>query len=430
MGASPRGSLALMLCARALAVIAGRDFVASRGRQGGRARRTRASDHGEAGALDDRGSPARGGRRPARRRPDARRPRGRRPDGAIASLSVARTGARRAGHVGRGRSGSCWRQSPSAGQTCSCSPHRSACRGPGSRARCPEGRSRRGCGSPTSGSTRARAHCGSSSRSTRRGGRAGDRDPRPAGVRRDPAGHRRPVRSPPREAGPPARVRRQPAPLGRAVHRNRTVVATSPGAATGGAPASGRGRGDRTSREPGLHGPGRRPPGGPDRPEQVAPRRPRVGVLRDPALPARRPPPSGQLAHHAAHGEVHSVGTSAEEDSSVLLLVDAISDVGASGGLDGQASTLDVGVRAASALAAHHIQVGDRVGLRVLGSTHQALGPVPGSDTSDGCRSCWRRSSPAGPTRSGPGGYGCASARAASWWSSGRCSRPRSPPRW
>jgi len=77
-------------------------------------------------------------------------------------------------------------------------------------------------------------------------------------------------------------------------------------------------------------------------------------------------------------GEVHAVGTTAQEDSSVLLLLDATSDVGASAGVDGEASTLDVGVRAASALAAHHIQVGDRVALRVLGRTHQALGPGSG----------------------------------------------------
>ena len=77
-------------------------------------------------------------------------------------------------------------------------------------------------------------------------------------------------------------------------------------------------------------------------------------------------------------GEVHAVGTTAQEDSSVLLLLDATSDVGASDGLDGEASVLDVAVRAASALAAHHIQVGDRVALRVLGRTNQTLGPGSG----------------------------------------------------
>ena len=77
-------------------------------------------------------------------------------------------------------------------------------------------------------------------------------------------------------------------------------------------------------------------------------------------------------------GRVHAVGTSAQEDSSVLVLLDAVTDVGASGGVDGAASTLDVTVRAASALAAHHTRVGDRVALRVLGRTGQVLGPGSG----------------------------------------------------
>jgi uncharacterized protein (DUF58 family) len=77
-------------------------------------------------------------------------------------------------------------------------------------------------------------------------------------------------------------------------------------------------------------------------------------------------------------GELHAVGTSAQEDSAILILLDAVTDVGASGGVDGAASTLDVGVRAASGLAAHHIRVGDRVSLRVLGRTGQVLGPGSG----------------------------------------------------
>jgi uncharacterized protein (DUF58 family) len=77
-------------------------------------------------------------------------------------------------------------------------------------------------------------------------------------------------------------------------------------------------------------------------------------------------------------GELHSVGTTAQEDSAVLILLDAVTDLGASGGVDGSASTLDVTVRAASALAAHHIRVGDRVALRVLGRTGQTLGPGAG----------------------------------------------------
>jgi len=77
-------------------------------------------------------------------------------------------------------------------------------------------------------------------------------------------------------------------------------------------------------------------------------------------------------------GEVHTVGTNAQEESSVMILLDAVTDVGVSGGLDGEASTLDVAVRAASALTAHHIHIGDRVALRVLGCTNQVLGPGSG----------------------------------------------------
>lgn len=77
-------------------------------------------------------------------------------------------------------------------------------------------------------------------------------------------------------------------------------------------------------------------------------------------------------------GALHSVGTNAQEDSAVLVVVDAVADVGASDGVDGSASSLDTTVRAANALAAHHIQVGDRVSLRVLGRTNLAIGPGAG----------------------------------------------------
>ena len=120
-------------------------------------------------------------------------------------------------------------------------------------------------------------------------------------------------------------------------------------------------------------------------------------------------------------GELHAVGTSSQEDSAVLILLDAVTDVGASGGVDGAASTLDVGVRAASALAAHHIRVGDRVSLRVIGRTGQVLGPGSGGTTSAGCRSCSRRCSPAGRTCSPPGGCACGPPPARSWWCSRRC---------
>ncbi|MDQ6935264.1 MAG: DUF58 domain-containing protein, partial [Actinomycetota bacterium] len=72
-------------------------------------------------------------------------------------------------------------------------------------------------------------------------------------------------------------------------------------------------------------------------------------------------------------GELHVVTATAEEDTAVLLLVDALTDLGDSGGIDGSASSLDTTVRAAGALADHHFRIGDRVGLRVVGSSGQIL---------------------------------------------------------
>ncbi len=72
-------------------------------------------------------------------------------------------------------------------------------------------------------------------------------------------------------------------------------------------------------------------------------------------------------------GDLHVVQTRAEEDTAVLLLVDALADVGTSEGIAGAASSLDLTVRAASALTEHHLRAGDRVGLRVLGP---AVAPV------------------------------------------------------
>lgn len=69
-----------------------------------------------------------------------------------------------------------------------------------------------------------------------------------------------------------------------------------------------------------------------------------------------------------ATGELHVVETRADQDAAVLVLVDALADAGDSGGIGGSASSLDLGVRAAAALAEHHLRIGDRVALRALGS--------------------------------------------------------------
>lgn len=65
--------------------------------------------------------------------------------------------------------------------------------------------------------------------------------------------------------------------------------------------------------------------------------------------------------------ELQVVTTRAEQDASVLIVVDALRDIGVSGGVGGRASSLDLTVRAASALADHHVRRGDRVGMRVVG---------------------------------------------------------------
>ena len=78
-------------------------------------------------------------------------------------------------------------------------------------------------------------------------------------------------------------------------------------------------------------------------------------------------------------GALHVTSTVAEEDASVLLVVDSGVEVGVSGGVHGDASTLDVAVRAAGAVAEHYLVRGDRVGLRLLGSTqHNAVPTAAG----------------------------------------------------
>src|SRR4051794_4775645 len=72
--------------------------------------------------------------------------------------------------------------------------------------------------------------------------------------------------------------------------------------------------------------------------------------------------------------ELHVTTSPSEEDSGVLLVVDALGDHGRSGGLDGDPSSLDQSIRAAAALAEHHIRSGDRVGLRIVGGGGGLLG--------------------------------------------------------
>ena len=67
-------------------------------------------------------------------------------------------------------------------------------------------------------------------------------------------------------------------------------------------------------------------------------------------------------------GDLHVTSTWADRDTQIALLVDAFNDLGPSDGVDGRASSLDITVRAAGAIAEYSLHHGDRVGLRILGA--------------------------------------------------------------
>ncbi|MEP6797614.1 MAG: DUF58 domain-containing protein [Lapillicoccus sp.] len=67
-------------------------------------------------------------------------------------------------------------------------------------------------------------------------------------------------------------------------------------------------------------------------------------------------------------GTLHVTSTYGDEDSQVVLVIDAFSDLGPREGIHGRPTSLDQTVRAAGAIAEHHLVIGDRVGVRVVGS--------------------------------------------------------------
>jgi uncharacterized protein (DUF58 family) len=73
-------------------------------------------------------------------------------------------------------------------------------------------------------------------------------------------------------------------------------------------------------------------------------------------------------------GSLHVESTRAEEDTAVLLILDALADYGRSGGVGSTESSLDVTVRAAAALADQYVGGGDRVSLRVLSPAGEYAG--------------------------------------------------------
>ncbi|MEJ7831402.1 MAG: DUF58 domain-containing protein [Nocardioides sp.] len=76
----------------------------------------------------------------------------------------------------------------------------------------------------------------------------------------------------------------------------------------------------------------------------------------------------------ARTGRLHVTTARAEQDTGVLLVVDAIADHGRSDGIDGRASSLDVTLRAAAAIAEHAVREGDRVALRIVGGDCSQVG--------------------------------------------------------
>jgi len=75
---------------------------------------------------------------------------------------------------------------------------------------------------------------------------------------------------------------------------------------------------------------------------------------------------------------LHVTSTHADHDRHVVLLVDALNDIGESDGIDGRASSLDTAFRAAGAIAAHHLSTGDRVSMMVM-SPNQLRRLAPGN---------------------------------------------------
>ncbi len=71
----------------------------------------------------------------------------------------------------------------------------------------------------------------------------------------------------------------------------------------------------------------------------------------------------------ARSNELQVNSTWADLDTHIALVIDATDDFGVSEGIDGLASSLDGAVRAAGAIAEHYAPRGERVSLRVFGTT-------------------------------------------------------------
>jgi uncharacterized protein (DUF58 family) len=72
-------------------------------------------------------------------------------------------------------------------------------------------------------------------------------------------------------------------------------------------------------------------------------------------------------------GDLHVTATYSDRDAEVLLLLDSAQDLGWA-----PESSLDIGVRAAAAIAEHYLRAGDRVGLVDLGNPQRRVPPRNG----------------------------------------------------
>jgi uncharacterized protein (DUF58 family) len=75
----------------------------------------------------------------------------------------------------------------------------------------------------------------------------------------------------------------------------------------------------------------------------------------------------------ARTGSLHVTSTWTDRDTEVVLLLDTGDDIGVSAGIDGTASSLDIAVRAAAAVAEHYLRNGDRVRLSDTASIVRAV---------------------------------------------------------
>ncbi|RKT77063.1 uncharacterized protein (DUF58 family) [Terracoccus luteus] len=67
-------------------------------------------------------------------------------------------------------------------------------------------------------------------------------------------------------------------------------------------------------------------------------------------------------------GSLHVSSTYSDEDAHVVLIVDALSDLGPREGVDGRPTSLDLTVRAAGAISQHVLRTNDRLTLRTVGA--------------------------------------------------------------